>query len=314
MSAPWIAVGPSPNSEAADAIRRGGGVRQPSGWIGHVTAGEHADGLVWLSPDHAAELRAVLTAAPETRWIQLAEAGVESFAAESLFGGGRIWTSAKGANSEPVAEHALALALAGLRMFPERIRATEWGKPGGRSLYDQAVTILGGGGIARTLIGLLAPLRVHVTVVRRQPDPIPGAERMPATEQLSEALPGVLVIFLALALTPQTTGIISAPELTQMDADAWLVNVARGPHVDTPALVEALQRNQIGGAALDVTEPEPLPAGHPLWRLPNCIVTPHTAGTQEMVMPRLAARIAANVAHFAAGQQLDGLIDANAGY
>ena len=192
MSAPRIAVGPSPNPEVADAIRHGGGVP--------VTAGEHADGLVGLSTDQAAGLRAVLTTAPDTRWIQLPEAGVESFADESLFGDGRIWTSAKGSNSEPVAEHALALALAGLRMFRERIRASEWGKPGGRSLYDQAVTILGGGGIARTLIGLLAPLRVHVTVVRRRPDPVP-------------VLPGALVIFLALALTPQTTGIICAPEL-----------------------------------------------------------------------------------------------------
>jgi phosphoglycerate dehydrogenase-like enzyme len=239
---------------------------------------------------------------------------VDNFAAESLLGDGRTWTSAKGANSQPVAEHALALALAGLRMFPERIRASKWGKPGGRSLYDQAVTIVGGGSIARTLIGLLASLRVHITVVRRHPDPVPGAERVLATGQLSNVVPGVLVIFLALALTPQTTGIISAPELTRIDADAWLVNVARGRHVDTPALVQALERNQIGGAALDVTEPEPLPDGHPLWRLPNCIVTPHTAGTWEMVLPLLAARIAANVAHFAAGQPLDGLIDADAGY
>jgi phosphoglycerate dehydrogenase-like enzyme len=135
------------------------------------------------------------------------------------------------------------------------------GKPGGRSLYDQAVTILGGG-IARTLIGLLAPLRVHITVVRCQPDPVPGAKGVLATGQLSEALPGAVVSFLALALTPQTTGIISAPELNRMDADAWLVNVARGRHVDTPALIEALERNQIGGTALEVTEPEPLPAGH----------------------------------------------------
>jgi phosphoglycerate dehydrogenase-like enzyme len=161
---------------------------------------------------------------------------------------------------------------------------------------------------------------VHVTVVRRRSDPVPDAERVLATGELRQAVPRALVIFLALALTPQTTGIISAPELTRMDADAWLVNVSRGRHVDTPALVEALERNQIGGAALDVTEREPLPAGHPLWRLPNCIVTPHTAGTWEMVWPLLAARIAANVAHFAANVAhfaagpLDGLIDADAAY
>ncbi len=93
----------------------------------------------------------------------------------------------------------------------------------------------------------------------------------------------------------------------------WSMWPAAGTSTPRPSC-EALERNQIGGAALDVTEPEPLPDAHPLWRLPNCIVTPHTAGTWEMVLPLLAARIAANVAHFAAGQPLDGLIDADAGY
>jgi hypothetical protein len=102
MSAPRIAVGPGPNPEAAEAIRRGGGVP--------VSAGEQAEGLVWLSPDEAAELRAVLTAVLDIGRIQLPDAGLESFAAESLLGDGRAWTSAKGANSEPAAEHARAAA------------------------------------------------------------------------------------------------------------------------------------------------------------------------------------------------------------
>ena len=99
-----------------------------------------------------------------------------------------------------------------------------------------------------------------------------------------------------------------------MDESAWLVNVARGPHVDTDALVAALRAQAIAGAALDVTDPEPLPDGHPLWDLPNCLITPHTADTIEMVMPLLAERIRTNVARFAAGQELVGLVDADAGY
>jgi phosphoglycerate dehydrogenase-like enzyme len=99
-----------------------------------------------------------------------------------------------------------------------------------------------------------------------------------------------------------------------MRPDSWLVNVARGPHVDTDALVAALDGGEIAGAALDVTDPEPLPDGHPLWGHPRCIITPHTADTMEMVERLLAARIKDNVARFAAGQPLAGLVDPAEGY
>ena len=99
-----------------------------------------------------------------------------------------------------------------------------------------------------------------------------------------------------------------------MRTDGWLVNVARGRHVQTDALVAALDAGTIAGAALDVTDPEPLPDGHPLWGHPRCIITPHTADTEEMTIPLLAARVRANVASFAAGRPLEGLVDPVAGY
>ena len=99
-----------------------------------------------------------------------------------------------------------------------------------------------------------------------------------------------------------------------MREDAWLVNVARGRHVDTPALVKALREDRIGGAALDVTDPEPLPDGHPLWTMPNCLVTPHSADTPEMCRPLLAERIRQNVERFASGRPLVGTVDLVAGY
>ena len=92
-------------------------------------------------------------------------------------------------------------------------------------------------------------------------------------------------MFLALALTDRTRGLISSIELELMEPAAWLVNVARGEHVVTEDLVVALRDDTIGGAALDVTDPEPLPEGHPLWSLPNCIVTPHTGNTEDMAKP-----------------------------
>jgi phosphoglycerate dehydrogenase-like enzyme len=273
-----------------------------------------ASALMWLDARDLAGLRAALDATPAAGWVQLPFAGIERVAAAGLLDPARTWTCAKGAYAEPVAEHAMMLAMAGLRFLPERVAARSWGKAAGVSLYDQPVTILGGGGIAASLLSLLAPMRAQVTVVRRQAGDVPGAARTLQTGQLHEALPGALVVFVALALTPATTRIIGAPELAAMRGDAWLVNVARGPHVDTGALVEALRGRVIGGAALDVTDPEPLPDGHPLWDLDNCIITPHTADTAEMIERMLNLRISHNVAAFAAGQPLAGLVDPAAGY
>jgi phosphoglycerate dehydrogenase-like enzyme len=273
-----------------------------------------ADALVWLDSADLDGLRRALAAASAARWIQLPMAGVERMAGSGLLDPARTWTSAKGAYAEPVAEHALALALAGLRSLRRRISARSWGAPAGQSLYDEPVTILGGGGIAASLLELLAPFRVTATVVRRSADPVPGAASTLPQARLHEALAGARIVFLALALTPGTEKIIGSAELAAMRPDAWLVNVARGRHVDTGALVAALRNGAIGGAALDVTDPEPLPDGHPLWQLENCIITPHTADTPEMIERLLARRIQDNVARFAAGQALIGLVDPAAGY
>jgi phosphoglycerate dehydrogenase-like enzyme len=300
-----IAVGPFRTDSVDEAVRAGGGLL--------AAADSAADGLVWLAPWDTAGLARAIDATG-ARWIQLSSAGVELVAAAGLFSPARTWTSAKGAFAEPVAEHALMLALAGLRMLPERVVARTWGKQGGASLYDERVTILGGGGITISLLELLAPFRVEATVVRRSAGPVPGAARTVPTEHLIDALGEAKVVFLALALTPETEHIIGETQLAAMRADSWLVNVARGPHVDTDALVAALDNDVIAGAALDVTDPEPLPDGHPLWTQPRCIITPHTADTLEMVERPLARRIQDNVALFAAGQPLVGVVDPVAGY
>jgi phosphoglycerate dehydrogenase-like enzyme len=300
-----IAVGPFQTDSVDEAVRSGGGLP--------VAADSAADALVWLAPwDTAGLARAI--GATGARWIQLSSAGVEPVAAAGLFTPARMWTSAKGAFAEPVAEHALMLALAGLRMLPERVVARSWGQPGGASLYDERVTILGGGGITASLLDLLAPFRVAATVVRRTAEPVPGAASTVATERLMEAVADAKVVFLALALTPATEHIIGAPQFARMRPDSWLVNVARGRHVDTDALVAALDAGAIAGAALDVTDPEPLPDGHPLWTQSRCIITPHTADTLEMVERPLARRIQGNVARFAAGEPLVGVVDPVAGY
>ena len=279
-----------------------------------VSVGEEADALVWLDAGDVSGLVNALDTTPGVRWVQLPFAGVERVTAAGIIGPDRTWTCAKGSYAEPVAEHALALALALLRVLPERIRASSWGAAKATSLYDSDIVILGGGGITEKLIEQLAPFRARITVVRRNPAPLPGATRTVATEELRTVLPGALVVFLALALTPATRGIIGRTELDLMGPNALLVNVARGAHVVTDELVDALRAGTIAGAGVDVTDPEPLPDGHPLWDLPNTIITPHTADTPEMVRPLLAARIRTNVARFAAGETLEGLVDVEAGY
>jgi phosphoglycerate dehydrogenase-like enzyme len=298
-----VAVAPEAAEFAVSAVVAGGGAVVPTG--------PGAEALVWLAPRDTAGLRAALDAAPGVRWVQLSSAGVEAMA--PLFGPDRVWTSGKGVHGEPVAEHALCLALAGLRSMATRIGARRWGEPAAETLFDAPVTVLGGGGIASALLRLLAPFRCEVTVVRRTAAALPGA-RVVGADRLHEALPGARVVFVTVAATPATYRMVGAAELALMDPSAWLVNVARGSCIDTDALVAALAQRSIAGAALDVTDPEPLPEGHPLWDLPSCIVTPHTACTWPVLEPLLARRITSNVSRFAAGARLDGVVDPVAGY
>jgi phosphoglycerate dehydrogenase-like enzyme len=287
----------------ADAITAGGG---------HLVPLADAEALVWAAPRDPDALRDALVVNPGLSWVQLPFAGIETFV--DLVDDDRLWTCGKGVYAEPVAELALALALAGLRHVGEYARATEWSRPHGRNLKGANVTILGGGGITEELLGLLQPFDCHVTVVRNRVADMEGADEVLEPDRYVDALAGADVVFLALALTPETEGMISHSELEQMKSDAWIVNVARGRHIVTEDLVWALQNGVIGGAALDVTDPEPLPADHPLWSLPNCIITPHVGNTPEMAIPLLSERIAANVHAFEQGEPLVGAIRVDLGY
>jgi phosphoglycerate dehydrogenase-like enzyme len=133
-------------------------------------------------------------------------------------------------------------------------------------------------------------------------------------DRLPEVVGDADYLVIAAASTPETRHLVDAALLARMKPDAWIVNVARGPLIDTDALVTALEDGKIGGAALDVTDPEPLPEGHPLWTMDNVLITPHVANTWDMAVPELLALIERNVAAFAAGRPLEGLVDASAGY
>ncbi len=302
--APRIALAPEGSpSWMAEAIVAGGG---------EVVPLDDAEALVWGSPRDADGLRLVLERHPHLRWIQLPFAGIEQFV--HLLDEGRYWTCGKGVYAEPVAELALSLALAGMRGLGRYARADRWSAPIGRNLHGARVTILGGGGITESLLRLLAPFDCHVTVVRNRLVDLDGADVVLESDRYADALPGADLVVLALALTPETEGIISRSELEMMEPHAWLVNVARGRHVVTDDLVWALEHGVIGGAGLDVTDPEPLPEGHPLWHQERCIITPHVGNTPEMAVPLLSERITANVKRWARGEELLGPVDVELGY
>ena len=228
-----------------------------------------------------------------------------------LFDDGRVWTCAKGSYAEPVAEHALALALAGLRQLPADHREDVGeGRAPASTTPTSPSSAAAGSRVAARAAG---------------PVPGPGDGRAPA----GRARPGAARTIPTVAARgpARRPGRVPGPRPHPRDhrdhrqgragahgPGAWLVNVARGRHVVTYDLVDALRGGVIAGAALDVTDPEPLPDGHPLWDLPNAIITPHTADWPEVVTELLARRIATNVSRFAAGEPLEGLVDPDAGY
>jgi D-3-phosphoglycerate dehydrogenase len=241
------------------------------------------------------------------RWVQLPSAGVERWL--DRIDRERQWTSAAPAFGRGVAEHALALMLAGTRRLHEFARTQTWTRPEIHRLEGTTVAIIGTGSIGRALIELLEPFRAEVLAVTRR-----GRDGTLPVERLDEALPSAHFVVIAAPSTAATRHLIGADQLALMREDAWLVNVARGTLVDTEALVAALAAGEIAGAALDVTDPEPLPDGHPLWTEPRALITPHVANPDVTLMSDLAGLAGEQVRRLAAGEPLLSPIDLDAGY
>ncbi|RJO69860.1 hydroxyacid dehydrogenase [Nocardia panacis] len=258
-------------------------------------------------------------------WVQLPAAGVEDWfdAGIPQRHSSIRFTSAAGAFAASVAEHALAMLLAGVRYLPEHLRATRWRQqdffPHVATLRGKTVTIVGAGGIGRALIPMLLPLGTHVIAVNRTGHPVTGPGIAETVETVSAAHLGKLWsrtdhVVVAAPATVHTRHLIGADELSRLQPSSWVINVARGSLIDTNALVAALASGAIGGAGLDVTDPEPLPEGHPLWSLPNAIVTPHDSNPPQLRLGAFADHVSANVARFAAGAQLLAPVEVERGY
>lgn len=280
-----------------------------------VPMSSEVEALVWTDYARPDLLVETLDANPQVRWVQLPFAGVDAFS--HIISRPITFTSAKRSYSEPVAEHALMLAMALGRVIPLRVKATGWGKKFAASLYDEQVLIVGGGGIAQELVKLLAPFRAKVSVVRlRTAESFEdhGVATVYGFDALDQELAKSKFVFLACALTDQTRWLFDARRFGLMRSDAYLVNIARGEVIDQDALIAALDAGQLAGAGIDVAYPEPLPDDHPLFGRDDLIVTPHTADTMEIVQKLFAERLRVNVSAWLKDAPLTGVVDAELGY
>jgi D-3-phosphoglycerate dehydrogenase len=283
------------------AVERGGGT---------VTDAANADALILVEGNNVLDV----PLHDGIRWVQSSSAGNERLIGAGLVDGKRIWTSAAAVYARPIAEHGLGLLLMAARNLHVYARARSWQRLESRMLCESTVGIVGAGGIGGAVVAHLDALGARTIAITRSGRPVARASEHGSPQLLPRLLATSDFVFVSAPLTAETRGLIDEQALARMQPHAWLVNVGRGALVDTDAVVAALRANRIGGAALDTVVPEPLPDDHPLWSLPNAVVTPHTAASSSEWRRLLAARVEENVGRFARGDPLLGTIDPERGY
>lgn len=247
------------------------------------------------------------------KWVQLCQAGIEGFIEAGLVtagpAGDRRWSNASGVYGRQVAEAAVGLLLSVIHMHVRIARAASWKvwrdvDAGTRWLGGSTVVIVGAGGIGRHLIDMLTPFGAEAVAVNHSGRPVDGAVQTLPFSRLDEALPLADHVILSAPLTPETRGLINARTLALCRPGVTLVNVARGPVVVTDDLVDALRSGQVSGAGLDVTDPEPLPDGHPLWTMDNVTVTTHSANTVSSMDAQLVGPTVENYRRLLRGERM----------
>jgi phosphoglycerate dehydrogenase-like enzyme len=237
---------------------------------------------------------------PRLKVVQMLTAGYEDALAH-LPAGVRL-CNARGVHDESTAELAVGLAIAARRGFAEFARAGRWAHEVRPTLTDARVAVVGSGSIGGTIARMLSGFTVTVDRYSRT-----GSAGSTEVGELPERIGAYDVVILALPLTDATRGMFGRDLLAKMRRGALLVNVARGPIVDTAALVELLHAGHLA-AALDVTDPEPLPPDHPLWTAPNCLITPHVGGDTLAFEPRGRRLIEEQVMRFHSGRPLTNVV------
>jgi phosphoglycerate dehydrogenase-like enzyme len=264
-------------------------------------------------------------AANKLRWIHSPAAAVHQLMYPELVRSNVVVTNSTGIHGPVVAEHAIAVLLALAKRLPQAMRYQEkheWSQdqlwhsqPRPREVADSTLLVIGMGSIGREFACRARALGMRILGVRENPAKgLSGADEVYSPQQIDEVLPQADYVLLCTPVTPATTGLMNAARLSKMKPDAYLINVARGPLIDEPALLDALQKRRIAGAALDVFNEEPLPASSPFWSLDNILITPHTAAVTERLWERHYRLIADNMKRFLAGERLLNEVDKTRGY
>ena len=250
---------------------------------------------------------ALLDAAEELELFACVFAGTGHLPRELLADRGVAVTNASGVHGPNIAEHVVGSMIAHARQFHRAYRQQsrrEWRTYETTEVCGSTVAVVGLGAIGRAVVDRLEAFDAETVGVRYSPEKGGPTDEVYGFDEFHEAVTDAEYVVLACPLTETTEGLVDADALRTMRPDAILVNIARGPIVDTDALVTELRNNRIRGAALDVTDPEPLPEDHPLWGLSNATITPHNAGHTPEYYERVADILADNVARLDAGDDL----------
>ena len=254
------------------------------------------------------------------RWVQVTGAGVDSRLFPDFVESDVVLTSAKGTVGVHLAEHAMALLLGLTRGIHTALRKMNWDqrmpiRNASWELVDRTMGIVGLGGTGRDLAGQAKGFGMRIIAVDPEdvelPDSVESCWKMDRFHDLLEQSD---VVAVCAPLTPETEGMFGREAFAKMQSHALLINVTRGKIVDEAALMDALERGEIGGAGLDVVPQEPLPLDHPLWRMDNVIITPHAAGGSPNRPDRIVNLFCENLGRLIADERLLSVIDKRKGY
>lgn len=309
---------------------------------GHAYQGSAQEVAERLSPDveilYTPTAPFELSQVPNLRWVQVYSAGVDHFYDKPLWESDIAITSANGVHAVQIPEYVLSMLLSYTHHLPmaQRLQAaSKWPDSAGKSVFatselrGKTLGILGYGAIGREVARLASAFGMRVLATKRAGRPAAFDGWTPAgtgdpsgnipacyydLSELHAMLPECDMLVLALPLSKQTHHLIGQAEFALMRPHAFIVNIGRGPLIDHEALVEVLQARGIGGAALDVTEPEPLPTSSPLWQLDNVIITPHISGMSVYYSERVVDLFCENLRRYLAGEPLLNLVQRDLGY
>jgi len=266
--------------------------------------------------------RKLVNNAKNLKWMQASFAGVDKYVnVENISNGNILLTNSTGAYGITISEHMVTVLLMLMRRMPEYYEMQQnrgWKMVGDiRSIMNSTITVIGVGDIGQNFAKRVKAMGATVRGVRRNASIKPDCvDEMFSNDRLLEAIDGADVVALCLPETDETKFIIGSKELEKMKNDAIVINVGRGTAIDQDALIEALNNDKIGGAALDVVVPEPLPIDHPLWSCKNTIITPHVSGNTSLPLTNdiVVDVFCENLVRYSKKEKLHNLIDCKKGY